>query len=52
MNIEARNKTGQFILKGIVGYFGPVIALCRLRKKHSWNYVRQLRVVYRYVFRR
>jgi hypothetical protein len=52
MNIESRNKTGQFILKSIVGYFAPVIALCRLRKKRSWNYARQLRVEYRYTFRK
>ena len=33
-----------------VGYFAPVIAASRLAKKHSWNYPRQLRVVYRYSF--
>jgi hypothetical protein len=33
-----------------VGYFAPVIAVSRLVKKRSWNYPRQLRVVYRYAF--
>lgn len=34
----------------LVGYFAPVIAVFRAVKKRSWNYPRQLRVVYRYVF--
>ena len=33
-----------------VGYFAPAIAASRLVKKRSWNYLRQLRVVYRYAF--
>lgn len=43
-------KLKRFIHRDIVGYFAPVIALIRLRKKHSLNYVHQLRVIYRYTF--
>ena len=32
------------------GFFAPVIAASRLVKKRSWNYLHQLRVVYRYAF--
>jgi hypothetical protein len=42
----------RFVRRSVVGYFAPVIALCRLRKRRSWNYLRQLRVVYRYTFGR
>lgn len=34
----------------LVGYFAPVIAAFRAVKKRSWNYPRQLRAIYRYVF--
>lgn len=43
-------KLKMFIHRDIVGYFAPVIALKRLRKKHSLNYVHQLRVIYRFTF--
>lgn len=33
-----------------VGYFAPIIAVFRLVKKRSWNYLRQIRVAYRYAF--
>lgn len=46
------DKIRQFIRRDIVGYFAPVIALCRCVKKGSWNYVHQMRVIYRYTFRR
>jgi hypothetical protein len=36
----------------VIGYFAPVLVLPRLLRKHSWNYVRQLKAIYRYVERR
>ncbi len=50
MNFRSHINIRKIMLHGIVGYFGPLIALCRLRKKRSWNYAHQLRVVYRYSF--
>jgi len=50
MTIELRNRLKNFIRRSIVGYFAPVIAARRLWRKRSWNYARQLRVVYRYAF--
>ena len=46
------DKIREFIRRDIVGYFAPAIALCRCVKKRSWNYVRQIRVIYRYIFRK
>ncbi len=45
-----RKHFARSVRRGLVGYVAPVISLCRLRKKRSWNYLRQLRVVYRYTF--
>jgi len=45
-------KIRQFIRQDIVGYFAPVIALGRCVKKGNWNYVHQIRVIYRYTFSR
>lgn len=41
-------KIGRYLFRNMVVYFGPAIALRRLWKKHSWNYFRQIRVLYRY----
>ena len=38
----------QFIRRDVIGFFAPAIALCRSANKRSWNYVRQMRVIYRY----
>jgi len=46
------NKIIKFIRRDVVGYFAPLIALHRLKKKHSLNYVHQLRVISRYTFGR
>lgn len=50
MMIERLNRLKSFVRRGIVGYFAPVIAACRLRKKRNWDYAKQLRVLYRYAF--
>lgn len=50
MTKQTRTKLQLFVLRGLVGYFAPLIAACRLSKKPGWNYFRQLRVVYRYTF--
>lgn len=42
----------QFIRRDVIGYFAPVIALRRCVDKKSWNYLHQMRVIYRYTFRR
>ena len=44
---QTRTKLQLLVLRALVGYFAPLIAACRLRKKHRWNYFRQLREVYR-----
>lgn len=41
----------EFIRRDIISYFAPVIAIERCAKKGSWNYVHQMRVIYRYTFR-
>lgn len=46
----AHNRFRKIIRRSIVGYFAPVIAACRLFGKPTWDYGRQLRVVYRYAF--
>lgn len=33
-----------------IGFFAPIVAARRLVLEHSWDYVHQLRVVYRYAF--
>lgn len=43
-------KNNHFIKRSIVGYFAPVIAASRLYRKKQWDYLHQLRVVYRYAF--
>lgn len=40
----------RYIRRSYVGYFVPVFAAYRLRKKRNWNYIHQLQVVYRYAF--
>jgi hypothetical protein len=40
----------RFVRRSYVGYFAPVIAVCRLKHKRNWHYLHQLRVVYRYAF--
>lgn len=52
MSFEPRLRFKHFIRRSVVGYFAPVVAACRIRKKPGWNYARQLRVVYRYTFGR
>jgi hypothetical protein len=43
-------KTYQFVKRSVVGYFAPVIALRRLFKRKTLNFLHQMRVVYRYAF--
>lgn len=50
--IAPHNRFRKIIRCSIVGYFAPVIAVCRLFRKPSWDYTHQLRVVYRYTFGR
>ena len=50
MTNQHRTRLQLFVLRVLVGYFAPLIAVCRLRKKPGWDYLRQLRVVYRYTF--
>ena len=38
------------VRRSIVGYFAPAVAACRLFRKPGWNYIHELRVVYRYSF--
>ena len=52
MMIERLNRLKSFVRRSIVSYFAPVIAACRIRKKRNWDYARQLRVLYRYAFRK
>lgn len=41
-----------FIRRDAVGFFAPVIALCRCVDKKRWDYLRQMLVIYRYTFRK
>lgn len=41
-------KAGRFVFLDMVAFFAPVIAIGRLWKKRRWNYIRQMRVLYRY----
>jgi hypothetical protein len=50
MAIELFRKTYPFVKRSVVGYFAPVIALRRLFKRKTLNFLHKMRVVYRYAF--
>lgn len=50
MSIETLGRIGRFIHRDAVGFFAPVIALIRVIRKPGRQYLRQLRVIYRYTF--
>ena len=55
MTIRLLRTNKHFLNRGVVGYFAPVIAACRIFRKRQnkpWNYLHQMRVIYRYAFGR
>jgi len=43
-------KLRRFANRSGIGFFAPLVALCRLFKKRRLNYLRHMKVIYRYTF--
>lgn len=52
MTVSSFNKIRRFIRRSVVGYWAPAIAVYRICRKKQWNYLHQMRVIYRYTFGR
>ncbi len=50
MDVMTRSKFRKYVRREAVGYFAPLIAVCRMIKKRRWNFIHEMRVIYRYVF--
>lgn len=49
MKSETMKNIRRFIWRSMVGYFAPLIALIRMFRKRRWNFLWQMRVMYRYI---